>query len=206
MSVNFIFISKCQVLEVPMNSMLKLSSTVTLLQKHVNTLKETNVALQEKCKNLEHFVECNEQYSRRTCLRITNIPCEKDETLEKVLEKVKKLVNEAGVDIPNSNIDRAHRIGSKKDKKQAIIVKFTTFRHCTLLFRARRKLKDGAKLHVDLSKKRFKFLLDAQKYVENVGEVQFVYADVNCNLKVIRSSNEETFFTSMQEFGDILDK
>ena len=116
------------------------------------------------------------------------------------------MVNEAGVDIPNSNIDRAHRIGSKKDKKQAIIVKFTTFRHCTLLFRARRKLKDGAKLHVDLSKKRFKFLLDAQKYVENVGEVQFVYADVNCNLKVKFRNNEETFFTSMQEFGDILDK
>ena len=42
-------------------------------------------------------------------------------------------------------------------------------------------VKDGVKLHVDLSNKRFKFLLDTQKYVENVGEVQFVYADVNCN-------------------------
>ena len=53
-----------------------------------------------------------------TCLRITNVPCEKDETSEKVLEKVKKLVNEAGVDVPDSNIDRAHCIGPKKKQKK----------------------------------------------------------------------------------------
>ena len=94
----------------------------------------------------------------------------------------------------------------KKDKKQAIIVKFTTYSHRTLLCRARRQLKNGVKLHIDLSKKRFKLLLDAQKYVENIGEVQFVYADVNCNLKVKFCSNDESFFTSMQEHEDILDK
>ena len=70
----------------------KLSSTVSLLQKQVNTLRETdresNVTLQEKYNNLEHLIECNKQYNRRTCLRITKIPCEKEETLEKVLEKV----------------------------------------------------------------------------------------------------------------------
>ena len=94
----------------------------------------------------------------------------------------------------------------KKDKKQAIIVKFTTYSHRTLLCRARRQLKNGVKLHIDLSKKRFKLFLDAQKYVENIGEVQFVYADVNCNLKVKFCSNDESFFTSMQEHEDILDK
>ena len=120
--------------------------------------------------------------------------------------KLKKLINEAGVDIPESNIDRARRIGPKKDKKQAVIAKFTTFRHHILLFRARRKLKNGVKLRVDLSKKRFRLLLGAQKYVENVVEVQFVYADVNYNLKVKFCNNEESFFTSMQELEDILDK
>ena len=58
-----------------------------------------------------------------------------------------------GVDIPDSNNSRAHRNGPQKDKKQAVIVKFTTFRHRTLLFRARRKLINGVKMHVDLSKK-----------------------------------------------------
>ena len=106
-----------QIIKEELKEIEKISSTVSLLQEHVNTLKENNVALQEKCSNLEHLVECNGQYSRRICLRITNIPCEKDETSEKVLEKVKKLMNETGVDIPESNIHRAHRIGPKKDKK-----------------------------------------------------------------------------------------
>ena len=95
----------------------KLSLTVSLLQKHVDILRESNVALQEKSKNLEHLVECNEQYSPRTCLRITNIPFEKDKTSKKVLEKFKKLVNEAGVDILDSNINRAQRTGPKKRQK-----------------------------------------------------------------------------------------
>ena len=101
------------------------------------------------------------------------------------------------------NIDRAHRLGPKKDKKQAIVIKFTTFRHRTLFFGVRRKLKNSVKLHVNLSKKRFKLLLDAQKYVENVQEAQFVYANVNCNMKVKFRNIEESFFTSMQELEDI---
>ena len=35
---------------------------------------------------------------------------------------------------------------------------------------------------------------------------QDVYADVKCNLKVKFRKNEESFFTSMQELEDILDK
>ena len=55
---------------------------------HVNVLKERTEGLQEKYSNLEHLVKCNDHYARRTCLRITNIPCEKDGMSEKVLEKV----------------------------------------------------------------------------------------------------------------------
>ena len=100
--------SRTAIIKEELQEIEKLSSSVTLLQKHVNALRESNVA---------HLVKCNEQYSRRTCLRITNIPFEKDETSKKVLEKVKKLVNEVGVDIPDSNIDRAHRIEPKKKQK-----------------------------------------------------------------------------------------
>ena len=118
MQINFIFITKCQVLEALMNQCCrwrknwriqtslywanetklrevfkgeigqitkeelkeieKLSSSVSFLQKHVRILKESNVALQEKYSNLEHLVKCNNHYSRWTCLRISNIPCEKD--------------------------------------------------------------------------------------------------------------------------------
>ena len=60
-------------------------------------------------------------------------------------------------------------LNPKKTNKQAFIVKLTTFRHRTLLFTARRKLKNGVKLHFDLSRKRLKLLLDAQRFIENIG-------------------------------------
>ena len=79
----------------------KVSSTVNLLQKHVSSLKEINIALQKKCSDLELSIDNNGQHSRRTCLRISNIPCEEKETSEEVLKKVKKLINEeAEVGIP----------------------------------------------------------------------------------------------------------
>ena len=50
-----------QIIKEDLKEIEKLSSTVSLLQKHVNTLRESNVTLQEKYQNLEHFGECNEQ-------------------------------------------------------------------------------------------------------------------------------------------------
>ena len=72
----------------------KVSSTVNLLQKHVSSLKESNIALHKKCSDLELSIDNNEQYGRKTCLRITNIPCEERETSEEVLKKIKKLIKE----------------------------------------------------------------------------------------------------------------
>ena len=84
-----------QIIREEQNETGKLSLNVTLLQKHVITLTESNVALQEKCINLEHLVKCDEQYGRKTCLRMNNIPSKTNETSKKVREKVRKLVNEA---------------------------------------------------------------------------------------------------------------
>ena len=64
------------------------------------------------------MVKCNKEYSWRTNLSITKTPCEKDETPEKVPEKVKKLVNEIKVDILDLNIDRTHGTGTKKAKNR----------------------------------------------------------------------------------------
>ena len=71
---------------------------------------------------VELSIDNNEQYSCRTCLRITSIFCEEKETSEEVLQKEKKLINEeAEVEIPEETIDKAHRVGPNKNKNQAII-------------------------------------------------------------------------------------
>ena len=53
-------------------------------------------------------------------IQLNDLPKDNHHLSEKVPQKVRKLVNEAGIDIPDSNIDRAHRIEPEKDKQTGI--------------------------------------------------------------------------------------
>ena len=82
----------------------QLQNDKSFLQKQVLDL------MKEDIKNRVASAE-NEQYGRRLCLRIDGIPTGKKESSENVLHKVTEMWSEAGVEIPNEVIDRAHRIG-----------------------------------------------------------------------------------------------
>ena len=87
------------------------------------------------------------------------------ETSEEVLGKVQTIFKEMNLDIPDAVIDRARRIGSptKSDDgkvTQQVIVRFTTWRHRTAVYRARKEAK-SVKFRLDLTKKRFSLLLKA---------------------------------------------
>ena len=61
--------------------------------------------------------------------------------LRKYSKKVKILINEeADVNIPVRNVDRAHCVGPTKSKKQAVLVKVSTIRYRTLFYRAEKKI------------------------------------------------------------------
>lgn len=47
-----------------------------------------------------------------------------------------------------------------------------------------KELKNGRKFHLDLSKPRLDILAEASKYVKNIFSVVFIYADINCHLKI----------------------
>ena len=179
----------------------KLNSTVALLQTHVDNLKAQNTQLQEKCSGTEKQIDEIEQYGRRLCLRITGIPTETNEKSDDVLTKVRELISESNVDIPDSTIDRAHRIGERRGNKQAVIVRFTTHRHRTRFYRARKNIKSGPKIHIDLTKQRFELLKEAQKFVSDQEDDVFVYADINCRLKVHFRDHSEKFFKSLDELS-----
>ena len=77
--------------------------------------------------------DSNEQYSRRTSVRINNIPLPNDgnENSDQVFEKVKSVIEESEAEVPDHFIDRAHRVGKPfvdhdGTRKQQVIVKFTT--------------------------------------------------------------------------------
>ena len=75
-----------------------------MLKKQVAQLQEMNINNQTHNKELE-------QYGRRLCLRIDDVPTVRNESSNNVLEFTKSLFKEAKVAVPNNVLDRAHRIG-----------------------------------------------------------------------------------------------
>ena len=116
----------------------KLEPDNCLLQEQMMILKHANLQMENRKEELE-------QYGRRICVRINRIPVKSNETSDYVLKYVKDMFDEGEMDIPDTDIDRAHCIGPEysdyktKRKCNAVIIKFTTFRHKTLVSRARKK-------------------------------------------------------------------
>ena len=182
----------------------KLVSQNKMLQQQVSELGKLNFDNQAKNEELE-------QYGRHLCLCIDNIPLKNNKTSEDVLDSVKNLFELAEVNIFDMVVDRVHRIGriyrdctSNKNCK-GIIVRFTTFRHRTMLYRVRSKLK-GVKVRLDSTKSRYDLLNNANNHVKEIPTIRFCYVNVNCRLKVkFTSENQDVFFSSMDELRGITD-
>ena len=115
----------------------KQNSIISILQNNVEVLNEQCSKLQKdintKCEELE-------QYSRRQCLRFQGIVKPRKEKVEDVINLVKDCFAEHTVYIPDTVLDRAHRIGPVyKDKSdqniQGIIVKFNNFRYRSMFYK-----------------------------------------------------------------------
>ena len=177
------------------NQLEEMSSTVAMLQQHLTNLKQENLNLQKSIKidrqDLEKYCEENEQYSRRLCLIIKNMKKQENESSDQVLEEIKCLFSESSINIPDICIDRARRVSKTDD---TVIARFTTFCHRTMFYRKRKELKNGVKVHLDLTKAILDLLIKASKCVKNLFNNDFVYADINCRLKIHFSNNNESFF------------
>ena len=86
------------------------------------------------------------------------------------------------------------------DLRQIQIVRFMTFRHRTF----RKNIKSGARIRLDLTKDRYNLLVSATKRLNNCPEVNYVYVDINCRLKVKLADENHKFFESMEELNGIL--
>ena len=77
------------------------------------------------------------------------------------------MCKEAGVNIPDTVIDRAHRIGKTytdnqtKKSCKSIIACFTTFPHRTMVYHAKKNMNNNVRVKLDLTKKRYNLLLSA---------------------------------------------
>ena len=130
---------------------------------------------------LKNNCDDQEQYQRRLCLRINGIPVPQsgeNESGEECLKKVKALFkDQLELDIPDVAIDRAHRIGGPKvvagKRYLQVIVRFTTWRHRTQVYRTRKKsqnhkIKPNHKIKLDLTHARLKAIQNANNYSPKV--------------------------------------
>ena len=185
-----------------------LKPTIEKQNNRIDALESRIVVMENLIAKLQDHNDDNEQYSRRLCLRINGIPPPpkgEKETGEDCLEKVKKVFNELQVDIPDSVLDRAHRIGRPQTVRgriiHQVIVRFTTWRHKTKVYRARKKC-PKYRIKLDLTKKRVKLLEKVNAFLEEK-ELGFAFADVNCRL-CAKIGDQFHYFESEEDLLDVI--
>ena len=160
------------------------------MKKQKEEFKSATDALQERVTNPEHSHDDFEQYGRCLSVRLKDIPVATDETADNVLEKVENILKEACPNLSGNIIYRVHRIGSNykcfktNNTCRSVIVRFNSFKHRTLFYRNRNKLK-GVRIKLDLTKKRYNVLSGARSTANENQDINYVFADINCRLKVV---------------------
>ena len=153
---------------------------------------------------LEAKIDDQEQYSRRPCLVISRLaqPGEEDE-LQKVATTIE---DETGItrNTVIRNIDKTHPIGQADENgKQKRIVKLTSDsfkevvyrkhkekqkKHVAELKQKKQPVRIGIKFQPSLTTRRRKLLELANEKFAGVDQIQFTYADMHGNIKVMLKS------------------
>ena len=174
-------------------------------------------SLNKSLNKLEISIDDGKQYSRRMCLRIDGIDLksDKNENNSSCMEKVQKVFEEMGVQVPAVLTDRAHRIGKRfpatdeKGRKiigqdhQQMVVKFNNWGSRMMCDNNRKKLKNK-RIKIDLTKRRLTLLNQARAKTSGKPSIDFVFADVNCRLQLKTKSGYFYSFNTMGELDDIL--
>ena len=152
-----------------------------------------------------------EQYDGRWFIRIDGVPMTENETSNDVLRNVKLIIEESSKEIPDVAINRVHRSGKAyTDKASGVksknIVRFTTFRHRTMLYHSRKNLKHNVKVKLDFTKKRYLIFTEATQPVKKNEAIKFVMTYINSRLKVIFKDGNSPFLIDRDNLRDILNK
>ncbi len=154
-----------------------------------NELKEENTNLKRKINKLEDTLDTRtdelEQYSRRNCLLIHGIQEHlREDTNDIVIDTVAQHLN---VNISPAEIDRSHRLGSKKNdgdsdrpRPRPIIVKFVSYSTRSKVFRSKRHLKGTNIVITENLTKRRADLLRSTKQHSSVERAWTIDGRIQC--------------------------
>ena len=187
---------------------IELQNRVETLENRLTEVENSKALFERKCDDLE-------SYTRRQNLRIIGIPEPADgsengeECVQKVKEEILKITDlHLNLDLV---IDRAHRVGPKKDRQgkpvqRAMIVRFTSWRARTHVYTNRKKSTGNGKFYTDLTKRRFDLKKVAQEKIKDNPDVKFAYADVNNNICLRLADDTKKLFNSEEELDKILEE
>ena len=202
----------------------KLVKKIVEQGKEIDKLKLSNSQLEGRVTILEHLVKVQEakyddveQYGRRLCLRVNDVPVTKDETSQEVEDKLREEFVKMGLNLPDNAIDRAHRIGRKYQvqqesdnanvtgviTKQQVIIRFTSWRFRTEVYRKRKNSKKF-KFKIDLTKRRFMLLKNAKQTTKDVEGVDYIFCYVNCRLNIKFMDGRVRAFNSESEVASLI--
>ena len=204
----------------------KLVKKIVEQGREIDKLKLSNSQLEGRVAILEHLVKVQEakyddieQYGRRLCLRVNDVPLTKDETSKEVEDKLKGEFISMGLNLPENAIDRTHRIGRKYQvqvqqesddgnetgviTKQQVIIRFTSWRFRTEVYR---KMKNSKKFKfkIDLTKRRFMLLKNAKQATQDTEGMDYIFCDVNCQLNIKFVGSRVRAFNSENEVASLI--
>jgi hypothetical protein len=151
-----------------------------------------------------------EQFSRKINLKLKGIEVGARDSPDIILKRIKDEVNRLGLNIPENEFDRCHRVGRKYNFQgktfQNVLLKLCFWRTRDLLYQNRKKFK--FQISPDLTTRRQDVLQCAKNHIDSDDDtyVDFIYVDVNCNLKVKGKDNKFYGFNSENEFLCIIDR
>jgi hypothetical protein len=127
----------------------KLTASFGAIQDDLKVLRNRCQTLEVEKNELAAKLDRLEGHSRRNNLVFYNIAEQERENWKQTETLVKKMIEEQmGVQLHENDIERAHRLGRRRDKSRPIIVKFSNFKvKSEILFR-RTTLK-GTKIRLD---------------------------------------------------------
>ena len=155
------------------------------LKKQKEEFDSAFTRLEKRITKLENDNDDLEQYGRRVCLGIEDVPVANEETTVEVFKKTENLLKKVCPNLSGDCIDRAHPIGpdytsyKSQEKCRSIMVRFVSFKHRTLFYRKRASLKN-VRVKIDLTKRQYEVLKKAITLVTGNNDVQYVFTDVNC--------------------------
>ena len=145
--------------------------------------------------NIEIKCDDNEQYSRRSCVRIHGLDFNSDE--DNVMKKVERCYRDMAIEFNQNEIDvlivLVNPLSIKKKKKKkvrSIIIKFRVWESITAFCKVRprnhldqqKKPSSNFNVSLDLNKRFYNLLTKARGLVSNNHLIQYAFTDINCSL------------------------